>query len=291
MNKFFQKFTFSKKDDKLRTYGAVNYSMMVIASVFALIFLLYVISDISAHDRLNKALIQINQLTQIAQKLHKERAMPALLYSQANVDHQNIEILRIDSNKAMRELNSLNNALDKLFNIRNDLDQNRSDFNAELFSRYDEIDKEIFQSVQSLNSYTNDIEQTVPVLVMMSVFKDIIELDKKRDFLIGYIIKNQALDKTGNEILSFMLKQKRDYSNIIAHSPAGISHIFAIYKGNNDKLKNAIKKIDENKDYILAHENLDKLYFALLRGEKPDFGFEEFFNFTNTIENNYNSKI
>lgn len=291
MNKFFQKFTFYKKDDKLRTYDAANYSMMAIASIFALIFLLYVISEISAHDRLNKALTQINQLTQIAHKLHKERAMQALLYSQANVDHQNIEILRIDSNKAMRELNSLNNALDKLFNIRNDLDQNRSDFNAELFSRYDEIDKEIFQSVQSLNSYTNDIEQTVPVLVMMSVFKDIIELDKKRDFLIGYIIKNQALDKTGNEILSFMLKQKRDYSNIIAHSPAGISHIFAIYKGDNDKLKNAIKKIDENKDYILAHENLDKLYFALLRGEKPDFGFEEFFNFTNTIENNYNSKI
>ena len=88
-----------------------------------------------------------------------------------------------------------------------------------------------------------------------------------------------------------MLKQKRDYSNIIAHSPVGISHIFAIYKGDNDKLKNAIQKIDENKAYILAHENLYKLYFALLRGEKPDFGFEEFFNFTNTIENNYISKI
>ena len=196
MNKFFQKFTFYKKDDQLKTYGVANYSMMAIASIFALIFLLYVIGEIRAHNRLNQALTQINQLTQIAQKLHKERAMQALLYSQANVDHQNIEILRTDSNKAMRELNSLNNALDKLHGIRNDLDQNRSDFNAELFSRYADIDKEIFQSVQSLNSYTNDIEQTVPVLVMMSVFNDIIELDKKRDFLIGYIVKNQALDKT-----------------------------------------------------------------------------------------------
>lgn len=291
MTSFFQKFNFQKKDQNLRIYSKISYSMMAIASVFAIIFLFYIISEIRAQNRLNKALMQVNQLIQITQKIHKERAMQALLYAQANVNHQNIEILRADSNKAMREIAILNSSLDLLHAIRNDLDQNRSDFNAELFSRYENIDKEIFKTILSLNAYTNDMEQAIPMIALISIFRDLFELNKKRDFIAQYIIKNQPLDAVGKDIIAFMPKRNLDYSDLIANSSVGVNNFFTIYRGDNDKLKDLIKKLDENQEYTGAIENFDKLYFSLLRGEKPIFSFEEFFNFTNVIEKNFISKI
>lgn len=291
MKNFFQNFNFQKRDQNLRIYSKISYSMMAMASIFALIFLIYIISEIRAQNRLNKALTQVNQLTQITQKIHKERAMQALLYAQANVNHQNIEILRADSNKAMREIAILNSSLDLLHAIRNDLDQNRSDFNAELFSRYENIDKEIFKAILNLNAYTNDMEQTIPMIALISIFRDLFELNKKRDFIAQYIIKNQPLDTVGKDIIAFMPKRNLNYSDLIENSSVGVNNFFTIYRGDNDKLKDLIKKLDENQEYTGAIENFDKLYFSLLRGEKPIFSFEEFFNFTNAIENNFISKI
>lgn len=276
----------SLKDIKI---FALVRSMMIVLSALTLLFLYYFGYELVLQSRFNTTLQNIDKLASLAYNLHQERAMQALLRANESVDHQNIEILRASSDEALMDLNikdeNLNLALARLRHIRDDMDQNRSDFNAELFSRYKDIDKEIFNAASKIKQYATNVQQIGPAIALISLFYDTITLNEIRDFLIPYIVENKPFDDETKNAFVHIHKHDTLYEELIANGSMKNNDLFDVYRGNNAALKEQIKELKKDKNYKQAQEFLEKLYAGLLQGKKPEVSFYDFYQNVNMIEN------